>query len=120
MSTKTEALKAQVDSSVKSGDHHVSHSLGYLDMPEGYALMRVHDNTHYYWLHYDGTESAIFASKWDAYNGAKVYEEGLTLNGPSAKKVVQRWTDSEGRPHISECTSDPRGVFHPMSREEDI
>lgn len=68
-------LCREIDDHVESGSYHASDSLGIQSMPDGYALMLNHDRTHYYWLRWDGTESAIHWSKWACYRGAKADAE---------------------------------------------
>ena len=45
--------------------------LGICDMPKGYALMLNEDESHYFWLCYDGRKSVIFWDKWRVYRAAK-------------------------------------------------
>ncbi len=45
--------------------------LGIKVMPSGYSLMLNADQTHFYWVRYDGLESCICWDKWACYRGAK-------------------------------------------------
>lgn len=66
-----ELLAAHVREHVDSGCHRMDHALGIQKMPEGYALMLNADESHFYWLRYDGMESCICWDKWAVYRGAK-------------------------------------------------
>lgn len=57
---------------VKSGCYNVSGSLGIQKMPAGYALMLNSDQTHFFWLRFDGIVSVIDWDKWSCYRGAKL------------------------------------------------
>lgn len=64
-------LYAHIKDHESVGSYHVGDSLGFCNMPEGYALMLNPDRTHYYWLRWDGMESAICWDRWAVYRGAK-------------------------------------------------
>ena len=66
-----EALDAEVQDHVSIGCHCMDDILGIQKMPDGYALMLNADETHFYWLRYDGVESAIHWDKWAVYRAAK-------------------------------------------------
>lgn len=66
-----EQLAEWVADSVSIGCADKSKSLGFAEMPEGYALMLNPDQTHYFWLRFDGKESPICWDKWAVYRGAK-------------------------------------------------
>ena len=66
-------LKKHVDDDVSVGCHDVSASLGFVNMPEGYALMLNSDESHYYWLNSKGESSCISWDKWAVYRSAKVH-----------------------------------------------
>ncbi|AUR98399.1 hypothetical protein NVP1250O_61 [Vibrio phage 1.250.O._10N.261.55.E11] len=51
------------------GCTHVQ-TLGFVKMPDGYALMINSDYTHYFWVREDWAESSITCDRWDAYRGA--------------------------------------------------
>lgn len=70
-SAKSDLLHACVMEHVTSGCHGMDDSLGIQKMPEGYALMLNADESHFYWLRYDGVESQICWDKWAVYRGAK-------------------------------------------------
>ena len=53
-----------------SGCERRDRSLGFLGMPDGYALMLNADRTHYFWLRDDGKESAVSWDKWRVRKGA--------------------------------------------------
>lgn len=77
----SEAKKDESDLSALLADHVLDHvglgshgmddSLGIQKMPEGYVLMLNSDESHFYWLRYDGVESCICWDKWAVYRGAK-------------------------------------------------
>ncbi len=69
-------LSCHVSYHIKSGSRDYSKSLGIRKMPEGYALMLNADESHFYWLRYDGVESNICWDKWSVYRGAKKDKEG--------------------------------------------
>ena len=46
-------------------------SLGIVKMPPGYALMLNGDESHFYWLRYDGVESVRHWNRWAVYRGAQ-------------------------------------------------
>lgn len=64
-------LLREINDHVGVGSYDASNSLGIQDMPDGYALMLNPDETHYYWLRWDGVESAIHWNRWAVYRGAK-------------------------------------------------
>ena len=67
----SEQLDFHVNDHVSTGAHGMSDSLGIQKMPEGYELMLNCDETHFYWLRFDGVESCIHWDKWAVYRGAK-------------------------------------------------
>lgn len=68
-------LAVHVLDHVDTGCHGMDDSLGVQKMPEGYALMLNSDESHFYWLRYDGVESCICWDKWAVYRGAKADKE---------------------------------------------
>ena len=54
-----------------AGSARCDDALGFVQMPDGYALMLNPDRTHFYWLREDGVESCIHWDKWATYRGAK-------------------------------------------------
>ena len=68
-------LAAHVLDHVYLGCHGMDDSLGIQKMQEGYALMLNGDESHFYWLRYDGVESCICWDKWSVYRGAKADKE---------------------------------------------
>lgn len=68
---KQELLNFSIKDDESCGSTNVSNSLGIQKMPEGYALMLNPDQTHYYWLRYDGVYSVIHWNRWAVYRGAK-------------------------------------------------
>lgn len=72
-------LSQQVIDHVDGGSVDMSNGLGIKRMPVGYALMLNADYSHYYWLRYDGKESAISWDRWAVYRWAKQdYEQELS------------------------------------------
>ena len=69
--TLTTDLHVHIEDHVNCGATNMNHALGARSMPEGYALMLNADQSHYYWLRHDGTESCISWDRWAAYRGAK-------------------------------------------------
>ena len=51
--------------------YNASDRLGICKMPPGYALLLNSDESHYFWLRFDGGESAIHWDRWVAYRGAR-------------------------------------------------
>ncbi|GEK48946.1 hypothetical protein PRZ61_10620 [Halomonas pacifica] len=58
-----------------TGSSRCDDMLGFVQMPDGYALMLNPDRTHFYWLNEDGVESCIHWDKWAMYRGAKQHKE---------------------------------------------
>jgi hypothetical protein len=81
-----EMLNAHVLDHVDCGCRNMNHSLGIQQMPEGYALMLNVDETHFYWLRYDGLESYIHWDKWAIYRGAKAHDKWAIYRGAKAHK----------------------------------
>jgi len=71
----TTLLAVHVLDHVNVGSHGMDDSLGIREMPEGYALMLNSDESHFYWIRYDGVESVICWDKWAVYRGAKADKE---------------------------------------------
>jgi len=65
----------EIERHIEAGSHDVSGSLGIQSMPDGYALMLNSDQSHYYWLRWDGVESVIHWDKWACFRWAKVDAE---------------------------------------------
>lgn len=72
MTTESESLLLQVKEHEKDGCQRACRSLGFVKMPEGYALMLNTDISHFYWLRHDGVEGVIFWNKWRARKAAKM------------------------------------------------
>lgn len=70
-STGEQSLAEAIRDHVLCGASDRSASLGFINMPEGYALMLNPDETHYYWLRFDGAESPICWDRFAVYRGAK-------------------------------------------------
>jgi hypothetical protein len=51
--------------------HNASNGLGICKMPPGYALLLNSDESHYFWLRFDGVESVINWDRWAIYRGAR-------------------------------------------------
>lgn len=68
-------LADQICDHEQQGSEHVSDSLGFCKMPQGYALMLNPDRSHYYWLRHDGAEGPIDWNKWRVYKSAKLNGE---------------------------------------------
>lgn len=75
--TDGQALADAIRSHVFCGASDRSASLGFIKMPEGYALMLNPDETHYYWLRFDGAESPICWDRFAVYRGAKANKAAL-------------------------------------------
>ena len=70
-----DALELQVMDHIGLGCHDMSGSLGIKAMPEGYALMLNSDESHFFWLRYDGLNSVECWDKWACYRGARSDKE---------------------------------------------
>lgn len=70
-------LAWHIQDHVLCGSTDRSASLGIARMPEGYALMLNPDQSHYYWLRFDGVDSVICWDRWAVYRGAKADKAAL-------------------------------------------
>lgn len=71
-------LNDRIQDEVNIGAIYASPMLGFIRMPEGYALMLNSDQTHFYWINDKGEESVIHWDKWAVYRGAKAHKSGKT------------------------------------------
>jgi hypothetical protein len=69
MTDHDSALRQHVHDAVSLGCREVA--LGMVQMPPGYALLINPDDTHYFYLRWDGEESAIHWNKWAVYRWAR-------------------------------------------------
>lgn len=65
-----QALQRVMAQHVTSGNYDATNALGVNTMPHGYALMLNCQQTHYYWVKYNGIQSEDCYHKWDAHNTA--------------------------------------------------
>lgn len=79
MSDLLERLNSQVLEHEALGATRRDKSLGIRKMPEGYALMLNRDESHYYWLKFDGSEGSEAWDKWYAYHSANMNSESCEI-----------------------------------------
>ena len=65
-----DSLEYHIEDNLIIGAYHVSKSLGFQSMPDGYALMLDGDMQYFYWLRSDGAVSQICWDKWSVRRGA--------------------------------------------------
>jgi|GEM_PF-1893809 len=78
MADLRERLESQIAEHEAMGATRSDKSLGFRKMPEGYALMLNRDESHYYWLKFDGSEGPEAWDRWYVYHSA-------TMNGENCE-----------------------------------
>lgn len=79
MSDLSERLGKHVEEHEALGATRCDKSLGIRKMPEGYALMLNRDESHYYWLKFDGAEGSEAWDKWYVYHSANMNAESCEI-----------------------------------------
>lgn len=77
--TIQERLEVQVSEHEALGSTRCDKSLGIRSMPEGYALMLNRDESHFYWLKFDGSEGVEAWDKWYVYHSATMNSESCEI-----------------------------------------
>lgn len=77
--TILDRLADQVSEYEALGSTRRDKSLGIRSMPEGYALMLNRDESHYYWLKFDGSEGPESWDKWYVYHSATMNSESCEI-----------------------------------------
>lgn len=72
-------LKEHVSQHEALGATRCDRSLGIRKMPEGYALMLNRDESHFYWLKFDGSEGFEAWDKWYVYHSATMNSESCEI-----------------------------------------
>lgn len=79
MSEIEDRLLAHVNDHKLMGCARCDKFLGFRKMPEGYALMLNRDESHYYWLKFDGSEGSEAWDKWYVYHSATMNRENCEI-----------------------------------------
>jgi len=79
MSDIVERLASHVAEHEVLGASRCDKSLGIRSMPEGYALMLNRDESHFYWLKFDGSEGVEAWDKWYVYHSATMNSESCEI-----------------------------------------
>lgn len=79
MSEIEDRLFVHVNDHKLMGCVRCDNSLGFRKMPEGYALMLNRDESHYYWLKFDGSEGPEAWDKWYVYHSATMNSESCEI-----------------------------------------
>lgn len=99
MADLVERLKAHVAEHEALGATRCDRSLGIREMPEGYALMLNRDESHFYWLKFDGSEGFEAWDKWYVYHSATMNSENCKIYAMLRGKLgVSSDATAEGRP----------------------
>lgn len=87
MSDIREILESHITEHEAMGATRSDKSLGFRKMPEGYALMLNRDESHYYWLKFNGDEGPEAWDKWYAYHSAMMNSENCEIYAMLREKL---------------------------------